>query len=307
MNIILIRSDKIYTKMMNAPREKRDDIYRYEMMKPFAFKWSCINVPIKAKKKGGYDVVMASSMLGYLPPSDVDEAQKKNIELISQDDVWKTCEETIQRSLECFTNAGYHLPVRDYRFALMLANPESPYVIQSDGYGGDGGIPGYIFVAIVPSEYTLSKLPAVLAHECNHNIRFQFEEWRTDITLAEMMICEGLAEHFATYLYGDDVLGPWVSKTDMETLNDSIKPIIQDGLEATGLENITAYLYGDEFTQLQGYSPVGLPYCAGYACGYYMIRDYLRKTRRSIVEATLTSADEIMKELGDFWEKETEE
>lgn len=54
--------------MMNSPKEKRDDIYRYEIAKPFEFKWACINVPIKSTKKGGYDVVMASSMLGFLPP-----------------------------------------------------------------------------------------------------------------------------------------------------------------------------------------------------------------------------------------------
>ncbi len=51
MNITLLRSDEIYRKMMNSPKEKRDDIYRYEMAKPFEVKWSCINVPLKSQKK----------------------------------------------------------------------------------------------------------------------------------------------------------------------------------------------------------------------------------------------------------------
>lgn len=304
MNIKLIRSDSIYRKMMNSPKEKRDDIYRYEMMEPFKFKWECINVPIKAKQKGGYDVVMAGSMLGFLSPSDVDETQKENIDLISKDSLWKICEKTIQNSLELFTKAGYDLPVKDYMFSIVLSNPKSPYVSLNEGYCGDGGIPGYMFVSLLPNEYTISKLPVALAHECNHNVRFQFEKWNMNITLAEMMISEGLAENFATLMFGEDMIGPWVSKTDIETLNNDIKPIIKKNLDVTGFENITAYLFGDKMAELQGYFPVGLPYCAGYACGYYMIKHYLKKTGKSIVAATLTPANEIMKEIEDFWDEE---
>ena len=95
-------------------------------------------------------------------------------------------------------------------------------------------------------------------------------------------------------------VGPWVSKTDMHTLNNYIKPLIKDVLDVTGFENISAYLWGDELAQLQGYFPQGMPYCAGYACGYYMIKYYLKNTGKSIVEATLTSAIEIMKKIENF-------
>lgn len=301
MNIKLLRSDEIYKKMMNSPQEKRDDIYRYEMMKPFEFKWSCINVPIKASHKGGYDVVMASSMLGFLPPSEIDETQKEKIALISDDSLWKTCENTIKNSLERFSKIGYELSVKDYLFSIMLGNPKSPYISMSDGYLGDGGIPGYIFIGLDPNEYILNRVPAALSHECNHNVRFQFEKWNMNVTLQEMMIYEGLAENFATSMFGEDMIGPWVSKTGMNALNDYIKPLLKAALNVTGFENITAYLWGDEFAKLQGYFPQGLPYCAGYACGYYMIKHYLKKTGKSIEEATLTSGSEIIKEIEDFW------
>lgn len=301
MNIKLLRSDRLYKKMMHLPKEKRDDIYRYEMMKPFEFKWSCIHVPLKSLQKGGYDVIMASSMLGFLPPSEVNDTQKENIEMISNDNLWETCEKTILNSLERFTKLSYTLPVKDYMFSIVLGNPKSPYISMSNGYCGDGGIPGYIFVTLVPNEYTISRIPAALAHECNHNIRFQFQKWHNDVTLAEMMINEGLAENFAVSMFGEEMIGPWISKTDVDTLENYIKPIMKEGLDVTGLENITAYLYGDEFAQIQGYFPVGLPYCAGYACGYYMIKHYLKKTGQSIEEATLLPANEIMKEIEDFW------
>ena len=77
---------------------------------------------------------------------------------------------------------------------------------MNDSYCGDGGIPGYIFGALIPSDYTKSKIPVALAHETNHNVRFQYIKWSNDISLGEYMICEGLAENFATYLYGEEIL-----------------------------------------------------------------------------------------------------
>ncbi|MCC0704299.1 DUF2268 domain-containing protein [Clostridioides sp. ES-S-0049-02] len=302
MNIVEVRSDKIYKKIMNAPANKKEDIYRYELMKPFEFKWMCINVPITAKQEGGYDVIMASDMMGVLSPKDINESQINNIDILSNDKLWNKCKETIESSIKPFIKEGYKLNTEEYKFSILLANPKNPYIILSDGYFGDGGIPGYIFLSIVPNEYTINRLPAALAHECNHNIRFQFINWSNNITLEEMMINEGLAENFATWMFGDDMVGPWVSKTDIETLNSYIKPIIKSGLKETGFQNIISYLYGDDIAKMQGYFPVGLPYCAGYACGYYMIKYYLEKTNKSIVEATLLPYSEIIEEVREFWD-----
>lgn len=298
-----LRSDGIYKKIREAPLEKKNDIYRYELMKPFEKKWDCYNVPIKAAKPHGYDVIMASGMLGYLLPEKIDERLSESISLLNDSRFWNNCRESIECSIKCFTDAKIELPVKEYLYTVLLADPTSPYLIMSDNYCGDGGIPGYIFGTLVPSEYTKSRLPVALAHETNHNIRFQFIKWHNDITLAEMMVSEGIAENFAAYLFGEENVGPWVSKTDMETLNGYIKPIIREGLDVQGLDNLTAYLYGDETAVLLNYSPVGLPYCAGYACGYHMIKYYLQKTGKSIIEATLTPADEILKEVEDFWDE----
>lgn len=48
MNVNFIRSDGIYAKIMKAPLDKKDDIYRYELMMPFEKKWACYSVPMKA-------------------------------------------------------------------------------------------------------------------------------------------------------------------------------------------------------------------------------------------------------------------
>ena len=54
MNIKAIRSDDIYRKMMTASKEEKENIYRYELMKPFEFKWQCIGIPLKSETDGGY-------------------------------------------------------------------------------------------------------------------------------------------------------------------------------------------------------------------------------------------------------------
>lgn len=303
MIIKAIRSDKVYLKMMTSPIEKRNDIYRYELMKPFEKKWGYYHVSLKAPKENGYDVIMASTMLGHLAPAKIDATQEKNIKLLSSDLLWTECQKSIEKSVDCFTDNGIDLPVKEYLYSILLADPQNPYIILCDGYSGEGGIPGYINAWLVPSEKTMKRLPACLAHEMNHNVRFQFIEWKNDITLGEMIVSEGLAENFVTHIYGEDMIGPWVSKTEIHTLNKYIKPIIREGLDVQGMDNLNAYLYGDEMAVLQGFTPMGLPYCAGYACGYHLIKHYLKKTRKSMVEATILPATEILNAVKDFWEE----
>lgn len=300
-----VRSEVFYNKIMEAPTEKKDDIFRYEFMKLFEEKWDMYHCPLKAKQPGGYDVVMASEMLGLLTPKKVDASLADSIRLLEDDTFWKQCQSTIETSLQCFTGQGIDLPRKEYLFTMVLFDPASPYAVTSDNYCGDGGIPGYIFGILVPSEYTKSRMPAALAHETNHNVRFQFEKWSNDITLGAYMISEGLAENFAVSLYGEEQAGPWVSKTDMETLNEYIKPLMCDVLDVQGFDQISAYMYGDELAKMQNFIPAGMPYCAGYACGYHLVRYYLNKTGKSIVEATLTPADEILREAEGFWKEST--
>lgn len=40
MKVSAIRSDLVYSKIMNAPMDKKNDIYWYELMMPFERKWA---------------------------------------------------------------------------------------------------------------------------------------------------------------------------------------------------------------------------------------------------------------------------
>lgn len=301
MNVTAIRSDKVYQKIMEAPLGKKNDIYRYELMQPFEKKWACYGIPLQAADPNGYDAVAASGMLGHLAPAKVDGGQRENIRALSSEELWRSCGTSIEDSLRCFEERGIRLPVRDYLFTILLADPENPYTAMNERYCGDGGIPGYIFAWLVPNQYTLRRLPAALAHEANHNVRFQFIRWRPDVTLGEMLVSEGLAENFAVRLHGEDLAGPWVTKTGRRTLEEVIKPVIRGALHIQGLENLNGYLYGGETAAQQNLPGPGLPYCAGYACGYHLVRHYLQKTGKSVVEATLLPAEEILQAAEDFW------
>ena len=303
MNITTLYSPDIYKKIMTADQSQKNDIYRYELMLPFKGKWDCYHIPLKSEKEGGYDIVMASSMLGLLPPAEIDSTFAGSIELLSDKALWDNSKASIEMALTRFEKAGIELKENEYLFSIFLANPKNAYTIMNEGYCGDGGIPGYIMAWLVPGEETMHRLPAALAHETNHNIRYQHIKWTNSITLGEMLVSEGLAENFAVDMFGEEYLGPWVTKTDKELI-PLIKEIIHDGLGAQGLDNITAYLYGDEMAEMQNYPKVGLPYCAGYAMGYYLVQYYLKKTGTPIEEATILPADAILSEVEEFWTKE---
>ena len=301
MKVNVLRSENIYRKMLNAAAEKRDDIFRYELMQPFQHKWDCYRIPLKASHKGGYDIVMACRMMGLLTPAKFSEDTAAQADMLGDESLWERCTESVKRSLDRFEKDGIVPPVQEYLFTLLLADGDNGYTIMNGNYCGDGGIPGYIMAWLVPEEKTLSRVHAALAHETNHNIRFQYQLWHDDITLGEMIVSEGLAECFAVELYGEEFAGPWVTNVDFEKYSTEIKSKIHQALDVQGLEQLNAYLYGDELAQLQGYLPVGLPYCAGYACGYHLIRHFLKKTDISITAATILPARDILKATEDFW------
>lgn len=301
MKVTAIRSDKIYKKMVSAKPEDRDNIYRYELMKPFEFKWSCVGIPIKADKPDGYDVVMASSMSGGFLPKQINAQIINDVEKISDESFWKDCQDSITKTLEGFEYNGISLPTKEYIFTVLLNDPLNPMSKMTGDYCGDGGIPGYIIGTIIPNEKSLKMLPVALAHEANHNVRWQFIKWSNEITLGDMIVSEGLAENFAAAMFGEDKIGMWVKNTSKETLENVIKPAIKENINNNDFNKLSSFLYGDEIMAIRGIPPIGMPYCAGYACGYQLIKYYLKKTGKTIFEATITPTADILKETEEFW------
>lgn len=302
MKITAIRSDRIYREMMDAAPAEKDAIYRDKLMKPFAFKWACIGIPLRAETDGGYDVVSAAARSGYYAPAQITEERRGEIEQISREAFWEDCENSIRNTLSGFAQHGITLPEQEYVFTVVLSDPRSPMTVMAGDCCGDGGIPGYIIGSMVPNARSLSQLPVTLAHETNHNVHWQFMQWSSQITLADMIVSEGLAETFAAAMFGEDKVGKWVRETTQEVLRQTVKPLVRANLMTSDFQALSSCLYGDGIMALRGGQPIGMPYCGGYACGYALIGHYLKKTGASIYEATITPTGEILKQTEDFWQ-----
>ncbi|WP_066189385.1 DUF2268 domain-containing protein [Gracilibacillus timonensis] len=242
--------------------EKRKDYFRYEMMEPFKQMWNLINVPIKAKQQNGYDVIMASKMLGFADVSD-DENIREGLSILRENNSYAVAENALKNCIAKANNAGLKINADEIKFGLYISDPEK--LKLQKGYTGFGGIPGFITVNIYPNDYNLPKIPAVIAHEFNHNIRFSYFDWdHGNVTVGDYLVIEGLAESFAKELYGTEQIGPWVTNMDKEELKYSID-VIGESLDIKG-----------------------------FAVGYKTVQSFMEKDNKTIYEATLASTDEII-------------
>ena len=296
MKLHLIESDSVYRELLTLPVDQRDAVFKEKLLLPFKEKFAIQRISFDERIP--FNVM---TLMGYMHkmPKDLSE---EDLQMINQfdKDFWKTIRKAFNRSVESFTSKGISLKQQDYYVTALLGNEASPMMRINENYSGDGGIPGYIFLSLVPNEYTINRIASAMAHECNHNIRYQFVDWEMG-SLKEMIVAEGLAENFAEKMFGQENIGPWVTKNDLETLNTIIKPKLKDSLSINNMQEAMPYLYGDEITKMQGGNPVGLPYASGYTCGYHLIKYYLKKTGMSIEEATLKTADEILSQVEEFW------
>lgn len=273
-----------------------ENAFRYEIMQPLEEMWQYLNAPLTPKTPGGYDVVMASEMLGIWTPRKNTSLIESNVASLKKTEIFSECRQVLRKSAQYFSEIGYEIPVDEFIVNILLGDPENSVLMASEGYSGFGGIPGYILLIVVPNEFNRTRLKSALAHEFNHNVRFTYEPFNHgDISVEDYLVTEGLAEVFAEELYGIEQRGPWVQDYDDEELEYTIA-VMKDGREARGFDQVSAYMYGDEVAREQGYQPVGLSRNAGYTIGYHLVKDYLKNTGKTIAEATLTPSKTIVKE-----------
>lgn len=281
-----------YDILLSLPLEERKGFFKYTMMQPFESMWEAINVPIQAKEPNGYDVIMASQMLGFLNVNETNVA-KQALEGFKKIKAHNTVESTLKDCMEFSNKYGLNIQAEELKFGMYIADPVKLQVQNS--YTGFGGIPGYIIMLIYPNGYNIPRVPSIIAHEFHHNLRFSYFEWNHgDVTVADYIIIEGLADSFATALYGEEFLGPWVTSIDEEDLEYSMY-IIKDALQVKGFAEVSSYMFGDEFAKKKGYQPVGLSAGAGYAVGYNIVQSFMKHHNVSIQEATLLSTEEIIR------------
>lgn len=298
MNSEVVDTFRQYDELL-AIKDKtmREEYFRYTMMKPFEEMWKAIHVPLKAKQESGYDVLIASKMLGFASVTD-SETMKQSLITLKQNKTLEIAAMALKTSIKQAMNYGLVVQAEEVKLGLFIADREK--LSLQKGYVGFGGIPGFIHLMVHPTAYNMPRLPALIAHEFHHNLRFSYMEWNHgDVSVGDYLVIEGLAESYAKELFGEKQIGPWVTNMDADDLDYSIA-VIANALDVKGFAEVSSYMFGDEIARKEGYKPVGLSFGAGYAVGYKVVQAFMEKTNKTIFEATLLSSAEIIEESGVF-------
>lgn len=296
MKIKLVDTQSFYEEAVKGLAT--ENTFKYEVMKPVETMWNYLNAPMTARTPGGYDVVMASEMLGIWTPKKEWTHLKELYQELVATGIYSETEQVIKLACQQFAAIGCDIPLDEVSINILIGDQDNTILMASEGYSGFGGIPGYILLIVVPNDFNKNRLTSALAHEFNHNVRFSFQPFNHgDVSVGDYIVIEGLAEVFAESLYGEDKRGPWVNDYDEEELAYTFE-VFKDALTVKGFEEVAAYMYGDEVARSMGYHPVGVSRNAGYTVGYHVVKAYLKNSGKSIAEATLLDAEEIISGSG---------
>ncbi|HMQ32814.1 MAG TPA: DUF2268 domain-containing putative Zn-dependent protease [Chloroflexaceae bacterium] len=212
---------------------------------------------------------------------------------------WRAGEAALREAVGRF--AGQALPFERVEGWLMPAVPERSNPVGR-GYTGavDFTRPRLVCQYSEPDEANLRALPGAVAHEFHHLIRLRVFPWDMErTTVADYIVHEGMAESFATAIFGPEVLGFYVSAIGAEDL-ERARALVGAGLERSGFDVIRGYIFGDSLAGGFGFDKVGMPDYGGYAIGYHVVQTFLRRTGRTVEEATFLPAGQIVAESGYF-------
>lgn len=300
MKFNIVNSQAIYHLLVNTPAAaERERIFRQELVEPFSG---------LVKVFGGSDGLSMFGMWGMSPEQLAGEQHEWAaglIEALAQADAWKRAAQALDKGWAAFAGYADCIPLESITFALLIADmSRAP---QAGGYTGFGGIPGWIMTVYgEPTPDNLKKIEACTVHELHHNLGgaagavfAKPGKTMNDVTVGEYMIGEGLAESFAAELYGEDMVGPWVTGFDESQL-ERTKAIFRQGLNRAGFNVVRGYIFGGELAGEWGFEPVNVPLYAGYALGYRVVQAYLKRAGKRVVETTFVPAEEIIAESGFF-------
>lgn len=286
MKINILDTRKLYTQMLSLPENERSTFFDEKFLQPFAPMFERTRMPRNPEA------------LSCLALSGADDTAKDMLNRLIAVSAWDEAQKTIEFAMENMQKADIKMP-KEVTLGIFLGDPVR--LAQSEGYTGAGSMPGYIQIIIAPNAQNLPKLTACIAHEFHHNVLFFNVKWNfMNVTLSQYLAVEGMAESFASDLYGEDFIGPWVTGVkgaDLEKARD----IVGKNLDVAGFMEVRKYIFGDH-PMIPKSKALGIPYCGGYSVGYHAIQAYLCKTGKTIAEATKAFIDgeDIAKQSGYF-------
>lgn len=286
MQIIEINTLSALREVLNSPESQQGDLFREQVMEPLRPVWESMlrHMPSQARA-GDPSLVAARLMKLYLPESGRERALEA-LDRLERAHVWEDNRAALRRAIDALQPGLHGVGLRQVHLALTLADPQG---LGEEGYTGAGNVPGWVLVSVWPKEHNLPRLPAVTAHEFNHNVRFQQPDWTFPMTLGAYLVAEGLAEAFAAEQHGPQSLGAWTTTLGLDELRQ-LRPRFQAALHEQDFGVVRGYIFGDgvmaQSGQASGAGSLGIPAYAGYALGYRVVQDYLARTGRTAAQAT---------------------
>lgn len=287
MTLTLIDSATATTRILDAPAESRADLVR-EMWQPLAGMYHFI--------PGGLDLAAVHSQSFGFDTAGETEQLREGLDALIAADAWSRVETALQNGIAALEAADPGMTIPDLTVLLVLGDPTNPHFMEEvQGLSGFGGISGYLSLTLWPTPRVLDRIEAIAVHELHHNVRYSPGGVVWDpatVTVGEHVVSEGLADVFATELYGDTGYTHFVA--ERTRTDDAVLAKVASGLDVTGMQDFAAWVLGDATARLFGAAPVGLPTGAGYAAGARIVEAYRHAMGRSAAEAVRAPASEIL-------------
>ncbi|MEV6973720.1 DUF2268 domain-containing putative Zn-dependent protease [Kitasatospora sp. NPDC093806] len=291
MKIVVHDTVSAMTDLLHRPSEERPDALR-EMLSPLRTVLSAVmgEVDLVEMHEQGSGFRLDRDDPRYLPALD----------LLRETRVLRRIEESLAAAWARIDAAAPGVRHADtVHVVLVLGDPDDEHLtVRSAGYLGSGGIPGAIHLLIWPTETSLAKIGHAAAHELHHNVRYANVAWNPmTVTVGEQVVAEGLAEAFVRELAGEQAMGPWATRLTGPELERAYAGITA-AIDVAGMQNLPAYVFGDDTARLMGAEPVGLPDFAGYAAGLRIVDAHLAASGLTAARSIALPAAEILANAG---------
>lgn len=296
MKLHHIDVEGIYRQLLaTSDAGERESLYRQELLAPFEGMMRIFG--------GGDPLALAKMWTLYAPEDFAGETRSTVEELVNHmaaANAWRRSAAALERGAAAFAPYADRIGLDNVTCALVLTNAKRGNAIDG-GYAGFGGIPGYVMVTFSQAnDYTLPRVEGASVHELNHNVRFKVVPFLPmQVTVADYIVAEGLAESFAAELFGEEIVGYFVTDFNEEELVTA-RRVVGDALDVSGFDAVRGYIFGDTISESMGRPRAGVPNFAGYAIGYRVVRQYLKRTGKSVAETTFLPSREIIEESGFF-------
>ena len=284
----MIDSASGMNRVLTADAKDRADLIR-DMWAPMAGMYHFI--------PGGVDMATVHQQnFGFRPDSAIEQV-REGLESLVAADAWTRIEKALEDGVAALTSADPGVTIPDLNVLLVLGDPTSQHFVDEvQGMSGFGGISGYIAITVWPTARVLDRLEAIAVHALHHNVRYSPGGIVWDpqtVMVGEHVVSEGLADVFASELYGAAGYTHFVR--DETRSDDQVLAKVASGLGVTGMADFAAWVLGDSSAQLFGAEPVGLPTGAGYAAGARLVREYLDATAATAAQNVRTPASDILR------------